>query len=368
MFKKRKLKLISLSALAIIFAVVILASGMVAGQSEISVNIEEKLNALSDEEKIVLQKLFILAQEIAEMEREESRLGPEMEKITSEIHELEKLIAAEETVYEKRQEALKQVLRSYQRMGPSSYLEIILESNSLAVFLRRLNTLRDLTRNTGELLGALQESSEKLTAEKIKVAEKLVLLAETQELLKESLLKTMQLKEEQQEYLASLAEEREYYHNQLANMQRAWSELTQYFPEVTKKSSRIIEDANLPPDALKTVITLSGIKASISDNTLNNIIMGHGLSEMVFRFFPGTVEIAVPDKNLVLAGTFILEGETLKFLAQEGSFYGMALKTENLKELFGEAELLLNLKTLVGDNSLRSIEILAGRMELLISF
>ncbi|MBS4030216.1 MAG: hypothetical protein KGZ63_02180 [Clostridiales bacterium] len=368
MLKTEKLKLFSLSALVIIIAVMVLASGMVAGQSKISINIEKKLAGLTDEEKIVLEKLFTLTQEIAEMEKEESRFGLETDKITREIHVLGNLIAAEEIVYEKKQEALKQVFRSYQRMGPSSYLEIILGSDSLAVFLRRLNTLRDLTRNTGELLGLLQESNEKLTAEKTKLAEKLVLLAETQELLKESLLKTKQLKDEKEEYLASLAEEREYYRNQLANMQRAWAELIHFFPEVTKKFSRIIEEANLPPDALKIVITFSGIKASISDNTLNDIIADNGLSEMVFGFYPGKVQIAVPDKNLVLSGIFILEGETLKFRAQEGSFYGMALQTENLEELFGEAELLLNLKTLVGDNILRSIAILAGRLELLMSF
>lgn len=366
MFIIGKLKLFSFSALAIIVAVVCFASGMVAGQSGISVNIEEKLTALSDEEKTVLQKLFTLAQEITDMEREESRFGPEAEKITREIQELERLIAAEETVYEKKQEALKQVFRSYQRMGPLSYLEIILNSNSLAVFLRRLNTLRDLTHNTGELLGLLQESSDKLTSEKTKLAEKLVLLAEAQELLKESLLKTTQLKEEKEEYLASLAEEREYYHNQLANMQRAWNELKHYFPQVTMEFSRIIKEADLPPEALQTTITFYGIKASISENSLNDIITRHGLSEMVFGFYPGRVKIAVSDKNLVLAGIFILKGETLKFQVQEGSFYGMNLQTENLEELFGEAELLLNLKTLVGDSILRSIEIMDGQLELLI--
>jgi dsDNA-binding SOS-regulon protein len=301
------------------------------------------------------------------MEREESRFGPETENITREIQELETVITIQEIAYEIKREALKQVVRSYQRMGPSSYLEIILDSSSLADFLRRLNTLRDLTRKTGDLLGLLQESSEKLTAQKTKLAEKLVLLVETQEMLKESLLKAMLLKEEKEEYLVFLAEEREHYHNQLVNMQRAWGELTHFFPEVTKKFSRIIEEAYLPPEYLKLTMTLNGIKASILDTTLNDIIKGHGLSEMVFSFYPGRVEIAVPDKHLVLAGIFILEGETLKFQAQEGSFYGMALQTGNLEELFSEAELLLNLKTLVGDNILRSIEILDGQLELLIS-
>ena len=251
-------------------------------------------------------------------------------------------------------------------MGPTSYLEIILDSSNLSVFLRRLNTLRDLTRNTDELLRLLQESSEALAAQKTELTENLVLLAETQALLKESLLKTAQLKEEMEEYLASLAEERVYYRNRLDSMQRAWSELTHFFPEVTKKFSQIIEEANLPPDAMKLTMTFNGIKASIQDTTLNDIIKDHGLSEMVFSFYPGRVEIAVPDKNLVLAGIFILDGSTLKFQAQKGSFYGMPLQKGNLEELFSKEELLLNLKNLMGKNIVRSIEIQNGQLELLI--
>ncbi len=352
--------------LAIIFTLMFFDANIVAGQTGALTDIEEKLAGLSDKERVVLQHLFALSQEIAEMEKEERRLGLDAEIVMDEIRELEKIIAAEQISYETKRDVLKQVLRSYQRMGPSSYLEIILDSGSLAAFLRRLNTLRDLTRNTGELLHSLQESGEKLAAEKNKVAEKLPLLAEKQELLKTALAKSLRLKEENEEYLASLAEEREYYHGQLTVMQQAWEELKNFFPQVTKEFSRIIEEEALPQEALKTTITLSGIKASIDEQSLNEIISGHGLTDMVLRFYPGRVEIAVPDKSLVMEGIFILEGETLKFQAQEGSFYGMALQTGSLEELFAEGELLLNLKTLVGNNILRSIEIQAGRLELLI--
>ncbi len=353
--------------LVIIFTMLFSASvDIVAGQTGTLTDIEEKLAGLSDEERAVLQHLFALSQEIAEMEKEVRRLGLDAEIVMDEIRELEKIIAAEQISYETKRDVFKQVLRSYQRMGPSSYLEIILDSGSLSVFLRRLNTLRDLTRNTGELLHSLQKSSEKLITEKNKLDETLLLLAEKQELLSATLIKTLRLKEENEGYLASLAEEREYYHGQLTVMQQAWEELKNFFPHVTREFSRIIEEEALPQKALKTTITLSGIKASIDEQALNEIISGHGLTEMVLRFYPGMVEIAVPDKSLAMEGIFILEGETLKFQAQEGCFYGIALQTESLEELFAEGDLLLNLKTLVGSNILRSIEIQAGRLELLI--
>ncbi|TAH59814.1 MAG: hypothetical protein EWM52_10270 [Methanosarcina mazei] len=82
------------------------------------------------------------------MEKAEKELVLETEAIRKEIEDLEKAIAQEELVYEKKKESLKQVLKSYQRMGPGSFLEIILDSDSLSTFLQRMNILRDLARNT----------------------------------------------------------------------------------------------------------------------------------------------------------------------------------------------------------------------------
>ena len=367
MVNNQKRKYTNLCVLFFFILILISFSGMVSGQQGIAESVEEKLAELSDEEKKVLEELFALVQSIEDMELDEQRVGEEKEKLEQEIKQLEREIAAEEALYQDKEEALRQVLKSYQRMGPSSYLERLLDSSSLAVFLRRLNILRDLTQNTGELLDQIQESKDKLAAEKTKLDTKLVALKDVQERLAESISRTIEVKEKQEEYLASLAEEREFYEDQLTNMKKAWSELLVFFPEVSMSVSRIVKEADLPADAVKIIWGPSGIRASITQETLNSIFIDYGLDDMAFGFYEKRVEITVPDKSLVLTGTFILEEKILKYQAEGGTFYGMNLTPGNLEELFAEEELLLELENLVGNNDVRSVEVSNGSLELLIT-
>ena len=366
MLKTGKVKLYLISNLAIVFALMIFSSSIVAGDVDSFSEIQEKLAGISEEEREILQNLFVLVQEIEEIERTEDGITRDIEIINRDFKDLEVVIAGEEIAYNRNRDALEQLLKSYQRRGPGSYLEIILDSDNLTMFLRRINTLRDLTRNTGELMELLKESRENLSNERTKLAEKLMLMESKQEQVRESLARKLQLKEDMEEYMASLGKEREYYQEHLANIQLVWDELKPLFSETIKEFSRIIEEGNLPSNALKITFTLHGIKGSIDEEAFNDIIKGHPrLPEMVFSFYTDKIEMRLPEKNLVLAGTFIiLEEHILKFDVEEGSFYGMPLETETIEELFHGGYLELNLKPLVGNNTLHSIEVLEGNLEL----
>lgn len=341
-------------------------SGPALGQQKVPGDVEEKLGRLTAEEKRVLEELFALAQSAAEMEKEETGLRIGIETLKQDIAGVQKAIAAEEKKYEQNQKALQHVLKSYQRMGPSSFLESLLGSGSLGEFLRKLTTLRDLARNTGDLLDSLQESKDLLAAQKAELEVKLASLQESRESLAESIRKTAAAKEELEEYLASLSDEREFYEGRLASMQQAWSELTQFFPEVSRKFSQIIKEAELPADALEIKLTSSGIKAAISAETINKIIADHGLDEMVCKFYPERVDIIAAQKELILKGTFVLENKVLKFAAEEGTFYGMALTPGNLEELFAQEELALDLQNFLENYTVRSLEISDNKLELLV--
>ncbi|MDI6705965.1 MAG: hypothetical protein QME73_06885, partial [Bacillota bacterium] len=64
MFKTGKMMTILIPGLAIAFVWVLFSASMVTGQAESFPKIEEKLVAISKEEKEILQKLFGLVQEI----------------------------------------------------------------------------------------------------------------------------------------------------------------------------------------------------------------------------------------------------------------------------------------------------------------
>ncbi|MHB1653627.1 MAG: coiled-coil domain-containing protein [Desulfitobacteriaceae bacterium] len=303
------------------------------------------------------------------MEKEEKGIAGDIETLNRQVEGLQRSIADEEIAYAKKKENLKQLFQSYQRMGPGSYLEIILESNDLTDFLRRINILRDITSNTGKLIEQLQSSREKQAKDKTKLTEKVVSMEGKQVQFNESLAKGKQLKKDMEDYLASLSEERENYQKYLTDIQNKWDELKPVFAKTVQEFSSIIEKGNLPPDTFKVSFDFLSIKGSIDDKILNEIIASDpSLSKMVFSFQQGNVEMKMPEKNLVLDGTFVIqEGNALRFQVKEGSFYGIPLETAAIKELFQEGDMVINLKSLLGSYTLHSIEIMDGYLEFSIS-
>ncbi|NLM46782.1 MAG: hypothetical protein GX200_08275 [Firmicutes bacterium] len=367
MFKSGKIKLISCCILAAALMLISLAGGIASGQSAVTGEVEEKLSLLSDEEKKVLEELFALTQTIAELEAEERALAAEIAALEHDAGTIQEAIAAEEERFGQNRQALQQVLKSYQRLGPASFLERLLSANSLADFLHRISTLQDLARNTGGLLDLLQESRNRLAARKAELEEKLASLEQTRKNLEESIAKTVAAKEDLEAYLASLAEEREHYETRLSAMQGAWNELIKFFPEVTRSFSRLLKEADLPADAVKIEFSASGIKASLADEILNGILAEYGLPELAFVFSDGKVGLMVAPRQLAVSGVFVLEDNTLRFAAEEGTFYGVPLNAGHLKALFAEEELYLDLSGILGDSKITGINVTDHCLDLMIN-
>lgn len=367
MEKLKNIKLLMTLCLAIVLVLGTFSADAVVGYADPFLEIKEKLSGISEEENEILQNLFTISQEIELMEIEEKKLSQDVEVMNQEIKSMEVAIKEGESNYSKKQECLKQVLRSYQRMGPGSFMEIILDSDSLSTFLQRVNTVRDLTRNTGELLEQLETSGEELKKGKARMSEKLLLIEERQKQSREALAKKAELKREKEEYLTSLKGERVYYQEHLTNIEKVWTELKPLFSDAAKEFSRIIEEGNIPTDALKISFSFSEIRGAIEDKIINKVISEQSsLPTMVFSFHPGKVEISLPEKYLVLSGTFvILNGHTLKFQAQEGSFYGMPLETGAIEELLSNGDLILDIEPLLARNVIHDLEIKEGQLELI---
>lgn len=364
---KIRLKLFVAVSIVIAFTLMIFSSSKVAVQAEVRTlpEIKEKMAGISDKEKDILQKLFIMVQEIEDAELIEKKKVLEIENINREIKGLEAKISDEESNYAKKKEDLKKVLQSYQRSGPGSYLEILLSSDNMTTFLLRINTLRDLTRNTGILLQSIESSKENLKSEKAKRSESLALMEVKLKESREALDKKVKLKDEMEKYLASLKEERDFYQKSVADIQQMWGGLKSLFPAIVSEFSKIIEEGKIPPDAFKTTFSLYGIKGSISEKAFNEIIADNPrIPKMEFDFYPGKVGISIPEKNLVLSGRFVItDGHTLKFVADKGSFYGMTLEAGAIGELFRDGYLILDLKSMLGSSTLSSIDILDGNLE-----
>lgn len=331
---------------------------------------EDKLEGLTREEKEVLSNLFILTQEILEMEKEEKRISNDIANIVNESKDLEEKITRSQYDYDAQLDILQKVLIGYQKRGPVSYIDTLIHSGDLKTFVRSLNIIREFSKNTASLLDSLTKQKEKLTEDKDNLTNTLVLLEEKREELKEPLERKMKKKEEQELYLQSLGEQRAVYNVYLGDMEQKWEENKELFKRLVEDFGKILYESNISIDDLNIELSFAGVTGSINENTLHNLFADHEtLSKMKFTFREDSIEIDIPSLHLRLDGTFVLEkGTNLKFMVTEGSFYDMPLERSSIIELFEDGDLVINVKELVKDMvtidfTIDSISINNGYME-----
>ena len=313
--------------------------------------VNRQLQGISQEEQETLEKLFILTQEIEEMEREEARITEEINDLIVEIDELDKSITKEEESYNSNLKIMEQLLISYQRGGPASYLDILLKAENLTSFIKSLNLIKDISRNTGELLATIEESKLILEERKQSLADSVAKLELKREELQEPIAERKRLVKEQENYLDSLSEEKELYQQHLDNVKLMWDNLKKLFSEIVDEYARIINEGHFTMEDLNLQFSFFSLKGFIHEDTFNRIMNDNStLSRMVFSFGQGRVRLEVPDNSLVLYGYFELgDTSSLLFIPEEGTFYGMALETESINELFKDGPLLLDFEQVAGD-------------------
>lgn len=362
-------KWILLLSFILCITVIFTSTKLIADNDDSISEIQDKLNSITEEEREILEFLFIQVQEIDELERENKRITEDIESMKIDIENIEERIEKEEKSYEKNLLALESILKSYQRMGPGSYLEIIIKSENLTDFIHRVNILRDLTKNTGDLLSTIEESKETLLAEKTNLDDKLNLLEEKQDELRETIDKKQELVKEKEEYLESLAGDRELYIERLEYLSLMMDEVKKILGEFTRGFAKIIEEGEFPEDAVQESITLKGIKGTIEEKVFNQVINNFDwMPKLEVKFYDGIIQLKAPDKKLILSGKFEIEGgQILKFVPEEGSFFGMPLEKGTIEDLFQDGDFTLNFEPLIGKNILKSVEIKEGYMEVIVT-
>lgn len=364
-------KLSSLIALLLLISLTLTAvvPNRVSGEVKPITEVQEKLEGITEEEKAVLEILFTLEQEMEEMEREESAITKDIEALQIEIDDMEELLKERQKNYDDQLDILKKVLVGYQRKGPASYLDTLLSAEDLRTFLESINMIKDLTRNVGKLLDSLEEGKKKLAEERDRLSEKAALLADKKEELQDALMKKLELKTKKEAYLATLKEKSEQYQEQLSNLKQMWEDSKLQFSNIVENFSQIIGEGNISLSDLNLSANLFEIKGAIYEETFNEILREHSdLPGLLFHFYTDRVEIEIPEKHLVLIGTFIIaEDKVLKLEVEKGSFYEMPLENESIEELFIDGYLLIDFKELAGDMlidfSLETVETKEGYLE-----
>lgn len=345
-----KKKLITLTLILVLIAGMLTKPYKVSGEVKPIEEAKEQLQGISEKEQKTLERLFILTQEIEEMEREEARITKEINELIIEIDSLDKAIIKEQEEYDVNLGILEQVLKSYQRGGPASYLDILLKAENLTAFIKSLNLIKDISKNTGELLASIEESKRILEEKKLSLADNMTLLENKREELKEPIAERKRLVKEQEDYLNSLSEEKELYQQHLDNVKLMWDNLKNIFSQIVDEFTRIVSEGHVTMEDLNIEFNFFSITGSIHQDTFNRLVNDYStLPRIVCSFSKDNVRFEVPDNNLVLDGDFELVGSaSLLFVPKAGTFFGMALEKESINELFKNGPLLIDLNQVAG--------------------
>lgn len=337
-------------------------------QSDNPNEVKEKLEGLSSEESDVLERLFLLSQEIDNLIKREKGISDLILKQEDEIDALRKRqreIEAEDNVLK---EKLKQVLRQYQKQGAGGYFEMLLSSDNLKVFLQKLNILKDYSKQNESLMEALEKSKQEIEETVDKLNKEMSELVAS----KESLAQTIESKEatrvELENSLASLNDQRSVYESYLKDVENTWNGLKPLFKQTVDKFSKLMVSENIPYDAVDIDFSLSGVKTTLKESAFNNILKNEKtLPKLNFEFKQDLLVMSMPEEKIVLTGNFkVEEGHKLIYVVTGGSFYGLPLEVESIEDLFSDGYMALDVSYLLEGFSIEKVTLKDGVLELLV--
>lgn len=329
--------------------------------------IDRQLQTLTEEERLVLEELFGILQNIEDLERQQAQLESDLLDAEARVEIIGQEIENQQALYNTQRDVMGEVLKSYQRRGPGSTIEIMLASSDFSDLIKRINLVRDMTRNTGELLDVLAEQQERLLAEQAALEYLLATIEQQRAALVELLEANLALKDDLEDRLAALEDERADYEERLSGLDQVWREATGAFSTFVAEFGRLMDSGGLPQEAITITFRFPDVVGSLGEEAFNQALRDSANIQGVdLRFRPDRIVVRIPDREFELSGTFdILEGHTLQFVAEEGTFYGIRLTDTAIQELFSDGLLELNLEPVLEGNTLRSVRIQEGLLELI---
>jgi peptidoglycan hydrolase CwlO-like protein len=314
----------------------------------------ENLNA---EELVLLSELFETASRIDQLDAEMAVIQKDIDTLGGQIEEKQFQINESAMAYDAVRDTLGEILKSQQRAGAASNLEIVLNATSLKDLLRRLNLLRELSRKTDTLMQETQAARLRLEEEKAALS---VLFA-AQKAKEAELAVTLRSLVEAQTVLESqlqaLASDRAFYEANLKKLDQSWSAFKPVFTESVTALSEMLESGDVPAGTIELEFSPSGVKGRITDDKFNAAVsQRQDLPELRFDFTKKGVLMTFVMEKAELQGYFeIVEERLLAFKVENGTFQGVSMSKAALEDLVSRGTLTFDLSGTLGKSTLRQI-------------
>jgi len=317
----------------------------------------EAIENLNAEELALLSELFETASRIDQLEAELAVIQNDIHTLGGQIEAKQTQINERERDYNAVRDTLGEILKSQQRAGAASNLEIVLNATCLKDLLRRLNLLRELSRKTDTLMQETQAAHLRLEEEKAALS----VLFEAQKTkeaeLAASLRSLSEAKITLESQLQALASDRAFYEANLKRLDQSWSAFKPVFTESVTTLSEMLESGDVPIGKIELEFSPSGVKGRITDDNFNAVVSRRqGLPELRFDFTKKGVLMTFVKEKAELQGSFeIVDQRTLAFEVVSGTFQGVSMSQAALEDLVSRGTLTFDLTGTLGKSTLRQI-------------
>lgn len=306
---------------------------------------ETTIASLSQQEADIYAQLFQLNLDIQASESERVVAQRSLDDLRAQSERLRQEIAETRTSRENNMEALRALLTAWQRSGPGSSLEMLLDASDLADFLRRVNLLSDFSDNVERIDAEIEQDEIQLEARQDALVESETRAEEAVLRIEALIAQKDALRAEQETLMAALAEQRSAAEDWLAGLDAAWQALKPRFPTASAVFAAAMSEGAFPEDAVSVSVTLEGIAATLPEAVLAGTLKANAdFPDLMFRFDETGVHVTDSNGELLLDGAFEpYEEKQLLFVPETGTFRGMPLEPEALSELFSEGNLIFDL-------------------------
>lgn len=334
--------------------------------------LHRQLASLDQAEKETLAELFLVTESIKELERELAALQERQEQVAEALARSE--VDYEEAVihYEEARGTATEALRWLQKLGPVSYLDLIVGAASFTDFWQRLDTIFLAVRGVERALQHLVLTRE--TA----VAERKALTATRDELervVTEAQDKLRELEDtrvQMEVSLAGLGDRRQVYEKYLAELESMWlEELIPYLKGAAAELINLMSTGGQGDLQIDWQLTRGGLKGQLPFTALNASLSSSPiLKGAQFAGADGQLIFTVPERGLTLKGKLSLGegGREGSFDVEEIWLWEMPISPTVLADYREETHFTLTIPSLLPGIRLRDINVTNDALEMVVGY
>lgn len=319
---------------------------------------KDKLNQITSEEELIIEKLFVLSSEIELLQTQTIQIEEKIKTTNSRIETLSTNIIEMEQRYGTLKSNLGEVLKIQQRSGVASSVEVIFSSKSLKDFIYRINLLRDLSKKVDGLMIDTLNINVALESEKVTFEEVKLDLENQKTDLANKISDKAKAKLELEDYLENLSSEKSHYEAYLKSIESLWNSLKPLFTKTIASFNQLIRTGGLPEDTVELNLSLFNTTGTIRESKFNAVLaLQKDFPKLQFDFRKDAVLLAFPEYEIELEGNFVLlDNQTIQYAVTGGTFYKLPMSQSAILDLFSEGDMIFQLKSLLGKNTIKRID------------